>query len=508
MIAPTNFIDFFPDFCDNFPKNREGASIMKKRTTIILALAALLAVLAALVTCLGYQKYESRFLVIDETKYSRTISSLDLSDTTIGEWEKLTELTGLQELNLLDTGITPQQYDTLAAALPGCAISWSVPMGENYVAWDIEELNLDTLTGDDLEMLSYLPQLTRLWVNSLESDRLIEEIQGRYPHLEFSYALEICGKSYPHTAKTLDLSNATMEELTAKLPYLPAVTTVNLTGKVPANEDMITLIRTFPQIKFLFDFEVFGVATNSAAEFLDLSYIQFSDTSEIDAIMPLFYNLSKVDMLYCGIENEDMGALNERYPDTLFVWMVKLHRKEFRTDITELIPVKHDVWITDVDCPNLCYFTELVALDLGHMHIHSCEFIAHMPKLKYLVLADSPLSDFSPLTGLQDLIFLELFLCPIEDYTPLTTLKNLQDLNICYTSADPAPLMEMTWLNTLWFSQPMYHPMNLEQEQALRNALPNTRIRLESGSSTGAGWRELQNYYDMRDCLGMGYLIG
>ena len=171
MIAPTNFIDFFPDFCDNFPKNREGASIMKKRTTIILALAALLAVLAALVTCLGYQKYESRFFVIDETKYSRTISSLDLSGTTIGEWEKLTELTGLQELHLLDTGITPQQYDTLAAALPGCAISWSVPMGENYVAWDIEELNLDTLTGDDLEMLSYLPQLTRLWVNSLESDR-------------------------------------------------------------------------------------------------------------------------------------------------------------------------------------------------------------------------------------------------------------------------------------------------------------------------------------------------
>ena len=479
---------------------------MKKTTKIILALVAVLAVLGC--AFFSYQKYESNFIVIDDVKYNRSISSLDLSGTTIGEWEKLWDLTALQELNLEDTGMTPEQYDALSAALPGCAISWSVPMREGFVDQDVTELALDTLTAEDLDMLAYLPQLANLNVDSLGSDNLIDEIQTRYPNLSFSYDLEVCGKIFPHTTETLDLSNATVKELMAKLPYLPNLTTVNLTGQVPSNEEMIRLIQTFPQITFIFDFEVFGVATNSAADFLDLSNIQFSDTSEIDAIMPLFYNLTKVDMIHCGIANEDMGALNQRYPDTLFVWMVKLHRKEFRTDITELIPVKHDVWITDPDCPNLCYFTELVALDLGHMHIHSCEFIAYMPKLKYLVLADSPLRDFSPLAGLENLVFLELFLCPIEDYTPLTTLTNLQDLNICYTGADHTVLMEMTWLDNLWFSQPMHRPMSKEKEQALREALPNTRIRLESGSSTGAGWRQLQNYYDMRDMLGMGYLIG
>lgn len=479
---------------------------MRKKIKIIPVVVAMLAVLGGVL--FGYQKYESNFIVIDDVKYHRGISSLDLSGAAIGEWEKLQELTVLKELNLKDTGITLEQYNTLSAALPGCAISWSVPIGDGFVDCVATELNLNTLTAENLDLLACFPQLTRLSVNSLDDDTLIDEIQARYYGLEFSYNLEVCGKTYPHNAEILDLSDATAEELAAKLPYLPHVTTVNLTDQVPSNEDMIPLIEGFPQITFVFDFEVFGVATNSTADFLDLSNIQFTDTSEIDAIMPLFYNLAKVDMIHCGIPNEDMGALNERYPDTLFVWMVKLHRKEFRTDITELIPVKHDVWITDPDCPNLCYFTELVALDLGHMHIHSCEFIAHMPKLKYLVLADSPLSDFSPLAGLENLIFLELFLCPIEDYTPLTTLKSLQDLNICYTGADPTPLMEMTWLNNLWFSQPMYHPMSKEKAQALRDALPNTRIRLESGSSTGAGWRQLPNYYDMRDCLGMGYLIG
>lgn len=479
---------------------------MKKKTKLILALVVLLAVLGC--AFLGYQTYESRFLTIGDLKYPRDLSALDLSGAPLGEWEKLPELTALETLDLRGTGLTPAQFDTLSAALPGCEIFWSVPFQEETLDCGTQTLDLETFTRQDLEALSYLPHLEKLHIQTVHDLSLIDEIQARYPGLSFSYALEVGGRHYDHTAKTLDISDPSIEELTKKLPYLPRVTTVNLTGQIPGNEDMKNLMGTFPEITFVFDFEVFGVKTCSTAEFLDLSNIQFADTSEIDAIMPLFYNLSKVDMIHCGIPHEEMGALNQRYPDTLFVWMVKLHRKEFRTDITELIPVKHDVWITDPDCPNLCYFTELVALDLGHMHITSCEFLAYMPKLKYLVLADSPLSDFSPLTGHENLIFLEAFLCPIKDYTPFTTLKNLQDLNICYTYANAEVLEEMTWLDNLWFSQPVNRFLSQDQQQSLREALPNTKIRFERGSSTGAGWRELQNYYDMRDMLGMGYLIG
>ena len=464
---------------------------MKKKIKIILALVVLLAVLGC--AFLGYQAYESNFLTIGDVKYPRDISALDLSGAPLAEWEKLTELTALETLDLRDTGLTTGQHDALAAALPGCDIFWSVPFQGGYLDCETQALDLEALTHQDLEALSCLPRLERLNIASITDLSLIDDIQARYPDLSFSYSLKIGGKHYGHTAEALDISDPVMDELMEKLPYLPQVTTVTLTGTIPGHEDMKALMGAFPEITFVFDFEVFGVETCSTAEFLDLSNIQFADTREIDAIMPLFYNLSKVDMLHCGIPNEEMGALNQRYPGTLFVWMVKLHRKEFRTDITELIPVKHDVWITDVDCPNLCYFTELVALDLGHMHITSCEFLAHMPKLKYLVLADSPLSDFSPLTGHENLIFLEAFLCPIKDYTPFTTLKNLQDLNICFTYANAEVLEEMTWLNNLWFSQPVNRFLSQDQQQSLREALPDTKIRFERGSSTGAGWRELQN---------------
>lgn len=42
----------------------------------------------------------------------------------------------------------------------------------------------------------------------------------------------------------------------------------------------------------------------------------------------------------------------------------------------------------------------------------------------------------------------------------------------------------------------------------VREALPNTEFVTNQESSTGGGWRTSQNYYDMRDMLGMHYMHG
>ena len=73
-------------------------------------------------------------------------------------------------------------------------------------------------------------------------------------------------------------------------------------------------------------------------------------------------------------------------------------------------------------------------------------------KTKYLVLADTSISDLTPLENHENLIFLELFLTRVKDYSPLTTCRALEDLNLCYTNGDPAPIAEMTWLKRLWWS--------------------------------------------------------
>ena len=482
---------------------------MKKHIKLILIAAVALILLGgALFGYLKYREYyNANYIVIDDTEYNRNDISLDLSGNSITEFEKLLELTSLENLNLRDTGITIAQYEALTAALPQCTISWSVPFQESYVDSDIPELIISTIHAEDLDALDYLPQLTAVKVQTLSDYSIIEKMQTRYPNVEFFYTVDVGGKLYSNSTTTMNLSGITAQELTEKLAYLPAVTTVNIIDQAPSIEEMQQVRQIYPDIIFSYDFEVFGVTANSTDEFLDLSEIKISSTEEIDAIMPLFYNLTKVDMIHCGPSNEEMEALNNRYPDTLFVWTVKIRWMELRTDITEFMPVKYNMWVNNASCRDLRYFTELIALDLGHMEITRCDFVAYMPKLKYLILADSELADLTPLTGLTNLVFLELFICPFKDYTPLTTLTGLEDLNIAYTYGDPSIITQMTWLKRLWFPQTRGIAMSEEEKQALIDALPNTEICFESKSATGAGWRFGQHYYDMRDIFGMKYMF-
>jgi pyruvate,orthophosphate dikinase len=71
------------------------------------------------------------------------------------------------------------------------------------------------------------------------------------------------------------------------------------------------------------------------------------------------------------------------------------------------------------------------------MKIKNCDFVAFMPHLKYLILADTKVTDLTPLTGLKELAFLELFMLDIKDYAPLESLTGLEDLNLYYTFGDP-----------------------------------------------------------------------
>jgi hypothetical protein len=128
------------------------------------------------------------------------------------------------------------------------------------------------------------------------------------------------------------------------------------------------------------------------------------------------------------------------------------------------------------------------------------DYLAYMPKLQYLLMCSAPITDISYCANMKDLKYLELFLTKVTDFSPLLECKNLVDLNICYTSPeDPLIFGQMTQLKNLWFRN-MYDWQVREQ---LRKALPNTTMVFDAGSSTGGGWRKLDNYYAQRKILGM-----
>lgn len=458
--------------------------------------------------------YNETYLVMDGVEYLRASTELDLSGVQLTEAEKLAELENLSKLDLRNTGISAQQYDVLRAALPQCEILWSVPFQGGYCDNTVQELTLQTLSEEDLTALSYLTELTAVNADQCRDYDAIFALMEQNPDLAVSYTVTIGGTTYPHTQDQLTVTDPDAAELMTNLPLLRHLENVTLEGELPDNAALIELKNTLTNVTFLWNFEVYGVQTNTLEEFLELSNIPLDDTEELEAALPLFYNLKKVDMLKCGISNEDMEALNRRHPETKFVWYVTVGGARLRTDTREFMPYKFGISRIG-SLYNLRYCTEIEVLDFGHKRIKDLSYLEYMPKIRFLLLLECDMTDVSIIGNCTSLKHLELGSTPINDFWPLTNLTNLDDLNLSYTPfyydkkswgkfGDVTPLYQMTWLDRLWLA---YSRLGDDGREKMREALPNTEILFLSTSDTDKGWRHSPNYYEMRDILGLWYMI-
>jgi len=301
--------------------------------------------------------------------------------------------------------------------------------------------------------------------------------------------------------------NPNLAELYQNLPLLPFVPQVILTGNLPPNSGLIKLKETFPSVVFVWEFDFLGTPVTSLTESVNLAGMHLTDTEAIEALLPCFYQLAAVDLCDCGLSDDEMGALNEKYPATDFVWKVKIGNLTTRTDALYFMPSKYGVpWMRQEQTVNLKYLTKLQFLDLGHFEgITDVSFLHHMPDLKILSLNSGTFTDFSPIASCQKLEFLELFLATGTDLWPLTNCVSLKNLNISYMPYwDPLPIHQMTWLDRLWVAGSELSP---EEKTALREALPNTIMVFQSASSTDKGWRYSPSYYEGRDLTQMRYMI-
>ena len=101
--------------------------------------------------------------------------------------------------------------------------------------------------------------------------------------------------------------------------------------------------------------------------------------------------------------------------------------------------------------------------------------------------------------SLKNLAFLEIFTTNITDYSPLLGCTGLEDLNLGNTYGDPAPITQMTWLKNLWM-------IFRKEGYFLSQALPDTRVVSGGTATVDSGWRDLPNYFAMRDALKMYYM--
>ncbi len=541
---------------------------LRKLLSLLTAAAVVLSL-----ACICAYTFRENYVIVSGGLHRRDAEELDLRGAKLSRVEQLPLCPNLRKLDLRGTGLTAEQYRMLSEQLPGCVIQWDVPFQGRFLPQDVQTLTLTALTAEEVALLDHLPRLMYIDALNCEEYALLQQLQQRHPDCHIIYSVTVGDREWDCRETALTLENADAAELTEKLPYLPLVERILLTGELPpmaelialqeayplihigwetalggaslssevtsldlrgttlesaqqveqalqyypaltyadmrgcglSDQEMMALADGYPAITFLWNMQIAGVSIPTDAAEIDISGKFVEDISQVEAVLPYFPNLKKVVMCGCGIDSETMDAVNRRYEDIRFVWSVYMGSVLLRTDSTYFIPVKWGAQVTTEDLYNLRYCTDMVCVDIGHMDVDSCEWAAYMPNLKYLLLADTRISDLTPLKDLKNLIYLEIFLTQVTDLSPLVTCTALQDINLCYTYGDPAPLLQMPWLQTVWWSG---HWAASYNAHLFRQMNPDIRLEFNSPSSTGNGWRELKNYYDMRDLVGMGYMTG
>lgn len=447
---------------------------------------------------LWYLPFQGEYLSLDT-------ESIAVQSLTDSEVVLLDHLTKLRSVDAWDCGDLPQLLQ-LKQRRPECDVLYYVKIEGTNWSSDVENVALENADAQEIqEKLTLLPMMKTLHLTGkLPSMGEIMQLQNAFPDTEITWEYTVGSRAYGCDTKKLDLTGIpmTMETGMRMLAYFPELTNVVAQDCRMSNLEKIALCQAYPNCTFLWELDVFGVNAYTDTDFIDLTGREIPSLEELEELLVWFPNLKQVDMVSCGFDNESMEALNRRHENIKFVWAIRVGGILLRTDATYYIPVKWGFKVTDRDLEPLKYFHDMVAIDLGHQAITCCPWVAEMPHLRFLLLADTQLNDISPVANHKELVYLEIFMTRVTDLSPLVSCTALEDLNLCYTYADCEPLKEMTWLKRIWWSG------SWKASVTLPEALPNTYCEFHSNSSTGEGWREGKLYYEMRDYFGMYYMVG
>ena len=429
-------------------------------------------------------------VTIDGREYPQDTAVVSISGITEEEINLLTYLPELTAVTAVGCR-TPEQMTRLRDFCQEKGLSFALRFGTKTYPDTVQELDVTGVTDGELELLQLLPELKTLHLKNPEADpETVAQLRSTYPKADISWEVEIAGVSFPDDTKEVDLS-AVLESSAAQTAAGTAAGTQTAAGAQTTTKTQTTTGTAAGTQSTK------GTQSTAPAVTLNLE--------DLEKKMSYLSDAKQVFLGKCGLDNEELAALRERVRDSYkLVWTVQLGKKlTARTDDTTFMPVReHVYYFLDEDAYNLRYCEDMLCVDVGHMGLTNIDFVKGMPHLQILILAhNGQLQDISPISSCKELIFLELDWSAVKDFTPLVGCTSLEDLNIGLTYPSVEPLMQMTWLKNLWM-------VDRGGAYQLSQALPDTKIVASADVTVGAGWRNLPNYYKMRDMLGMEYMRG
>lgn len=408
----------------------------------------------------------------------------------------------------------------LRQSLPNVELTYFITLGGLNYAQDADLVELTDFTGEDVARLAYLPKLSTVIVSGGTPESL-SQAQSYCQQAGVAFLIRMGNELVETSATDLTVEDVTDAQLHL-LGCLPSLKQLHLVNPQAEPETVFALETTYPGVQTTWEIRIGDASFQSTDTEIDLSQVVVTDLADVEQKMeylpnaqtvifglcgidnPSWGNSKTKNLAVCEIENEALSEYRDRVRDKYkVVWTVRLGPSiALRTDKDNFMPNHFGVGqFFDDYTVNLKYCEDMVCLDLGHMTMHTIDFVTYMPKLKYLILAWTEVQYIEPIRTCKNLIWLELDNSCIRDYSPLVDCTALEDLNIGKTFCDITPILQMTWLKNLY----MIFGNGGDAWKASQ-ALPNTHVVASGDATVGGGWRRLPNYYAMRDALHMYYM--
>lgn len=272
----------------------------KKLVTVLAVIALVLALVVA--GALGFLWYRNTHVFVEGKAYSNRVDSLDLRQESI----------------------SIEHYDQLKALLPDCEILWNVPFQNGTVSSDCGELTIDTISDGDIELMAaYFPNLKKVDASRCGDYAMLEKLQARLPELDVIYTVSLGGKSFAPDSTELSLApeDFDLDTLTANLPYLPQVNTLEFLRTDLTLEQVEQLRTNFPGITFAFTVELLGQEYGEDTTELDLSAMTSEQVVEVSQKLPMLPALKKITLTdgegNSQLPKEDVKTLQQAVPNAV-----------------------------------------------------------------------------------------------------------------------------------------------------------------------------------------------
>ena len=323
---------------------------------------------------------------------------------------------------------------------------------------------------------------------------------------------DVLGVKVKEGETTLDLTgvkkaDSRIKQLISDLQQYPELTRVDLTGVSITTANKGLLVKTFPDIHFVWTVKLGNATVSSEDKVMDLDTPRGEvKLSQIAAALDALPGIERVIMHKYTPKLATLDSyLLTPYPDVQFEWTLNWlicngRRIHLRYDATAFSTGKgrQDPRYTSKQIwEKLQYFPDLVAIDVGHNNVSDLSFLSNFPGLKRLICIDSkkPVTDISVLAELKELEYIELFMQDITDISALANHEKLLDLNLATNNVtDLSPLYSCPNLQRLWISS---NPnLTLEEIEEFQRHVPGCQVvyDIRKGDETGGGWREHPHY--------------